>query len=215
MADAPIAFDEARNFVVQPLYYAMLMFNIALGGPNSRIYSPRSTGTTPRLKLWAIQNAETNEYTLVVLHKGTGEAATLTVPSPMPGARARSVNMTAPSLTSKTGFAIAGVPINGKTGGFAGRVDVPGYEANGQGQFRFTVAPGSAMVIRFSLDSKQPFIRLQANAKLDAALGSPGPGLDAAGSAPGSTSNAGHREGGWKVLFWNLVALGGAIFLAW
>jgi hypothetical protein len=233
VAVAPIAlFSEIdRTFVIRPVYYAMLLFNIALAGPNSRVYSPKSSSTTLRIKTWAIQNAETNEYTLVVIHKGTGEAVTLTVPAPMAGAKARSVNMTAPSLTSKSGFAISGAVVDGQTGAFAGPIAIANYKANAQGWFRFTVAPGSAMVIRFSKDVKQPFIRLQSENEaslqtkddpsqqvyvpVDQPSQSPSPSTAGSKDSAAAGANAGQRIWGLGVLLWNAAALGAAIVLAW
>jgi hypothetical protein len=150
---APLIMARPSSTVnVQPSFYGMLFFNIALGGLNSRVYGPRVSGApSARYKAWASYDEVANVYTLVILHKDPGGSPLpVTVTSPIAGGYGQMILMTAPAMESTTGETLAGMSIDGTNGDLAGTYASTFLQADGEGRFTLTVPKSSAAILRIT-----------------------------------------------------------------
>lgn len=136
---------------VRPTFYGMLMFNIAIGGQDAIVY--RAGLQSLRLKTWAAYDSVMNVHTIVVVHKSTNVAVpySLTIPG---GTIGQLIIMTAPLLTSVSGFSIAGLTFDGTTTGMPSGTYTEQIITAVNNVFTFTAQPGSATLLKVYLNNK-------------------------------------------------------------
>lgn len=145
----------------------MLFFNVVLGhGGNAIVYSPvLSALPNLRLKTWATYDPVLFVHTVVVIHKSlnASEPCQITIPG---GTVGQLITLTAPALTSTSGFTIAGLTFDGTQDGMPLGVYSETLVRAANGVFSFTALLGSATMLKVSLSKNQtmsPLISFKSN----------------------------------------------------
>jgi hypothetical protein len=158
---APLVVN-AGKVEVRPSFYGMLLFNVILGGRNTKVYGPATSGSPLplRIKAWAAVDQVTNTYTAVLLHKdpNTGDQQ-VSITAPIPNAYVQVVVMRAPAVDSPTGQTIAGHTIDGMTGQLAGTYTATYARADAGGMVTVTLPRAAALLVRFTAaEDKTPIL---------------------------------------------------------
>ena len=134
---------------VTPVYYGMLMFNIAKFGSNPTIYEVPTSDKL--IKIWVALNPDAgNSYSVVVINKhgvsSQPNPITVTIKTPSTSKFAKSLVLSNPSgLTGLTNTTIAGVDFNDPSTTYKGS-----SQSINSFSVSITVAPASAMLVRIS-----------------------------------------------------------------
>jgi len=182
---APINVDGGV-MSVRPGFYGMLLFNIAVGSGNSIVYRPGISSL--RLKSWALYDAQLNVHTFVIIHKSRNgsEPCQITLPGAV---QAQLIRLTSPSLTSTSGFSLAGYTFDQSTDGMPlGAYNESTIDAINS-VFSFTALSGSATLLKIYLGKsyiKSPLVKFETENYPIVNFGSTGTGT----RMPDGVSNA-------------------------
>ena len=153
--DAPLSVELTRFYplFVTPVYYGMLMFNIAKSGSKPTIYEVPTTDKL--IKIWVCINPDAgNSYSVVVINKYDSSSSrapvNVTIKTPSTSKFAKMMSMKNPSgLSGLTNTTIAGVDFNDPSTEYkASILSINALSVS------VTVSPASAMLVRIS-DSEQ------------------------------------------------------------
>ena len=138
---------------VTPVYYGMLMFNIAKFGAKPNIYSVPTSDKL--IKVWVCINPDAgNSYSVVVINKhdvsSSRSPVTITIKTPSTSRFAKSMIMSNPSgLSGLVGTTIGGIDFNNQNGEYQfSSISINSFTVS------ITVSPATAMLVRIS-DSEQ------------------------------------------------------------